>query len=76
MMLHSRAAPAVFGEPGVVLPIFPEHPHAPHGLGCFLLVTLLVCYAEAASYHQFIHGDGLPLNVTQPTSLALCPATV
>lgn len=60
MMILSGAAPAVFGAPGMVLPNFSDYPpRAPHGLGAFLFVALLVFHASAALYHQFVRGDGL-----------------
>ncbi|MEK1855463.1 MAG: cytochrome b/b6 domain-containing protein [Phyllobacterium sp.] len=60
MIFLSGAAPAVFGAPGAVLPNFTDYPpRAPHGLGAFLLVGLLVVHAGAALYHQFIRRDGL-----------------
>jgi cytochrome b561 len=60
MMVLSGAAPAVFGEGGSALPNFAEYPpRAPHGLGAFLIVGLLIFHAGAALYHQFIRGDGL-----------------
>lgn len=60
MMILSGAGPAVFGAPGTVLPNFTDYPpRAPHGLGAFLLVALLVLHAGAALYHQFVRGDGL-----------------
>lgn len=60
MMILSGAAPAVFGQPGAMLPNFTDYPpRAPHGLGGVLLVALLVFHAGAALYHQFIRSDGL-----------------
>jgi cytochrome b561 len=60
MMILSGAAPAVFGEPGAVLPDFTDYPpRVPHGLGARLLVALLVFHAGAALYHHFIRRDGL-----------------
>ncbi len=60
MIVLSGAAPAIFGEPGTVLPTFTDYPpRAPHGLGAFLLVGLAVFHAGAALYHQFIRRDGL-----------------
>lgn len=60
MMILSGAAPAVFGEPGVVLPDFTDYPpRAPHGLGARLLVALLFFHAGATLYHHFVRSDGL-----------------
>lgn len=60
MMILSGAAPAVFGGTGAALPNFTDYPpRAPHGLGAFLLVALLMFHAGAALYHQFIRGDRL-----------------
>lgn len=60
MMVLSGAAPAVFGEPGAVLPNFHDYPpRAPHGLGASLLIALLVAHVGAALYHHFIRRDGL-----------------
>lgn len=43
MVILSGAAPAIFGLPGALLPNFPDYgPRAPHGLGGFVLVALLV----------------------------------
>lgn len=59
MMILSGAASAVFGTPGAMLPNFANYPpRAPHGLGAFLLVNLLVFHAGAALYHQIIRRDG------------------
>ncbi|GAJ93753.1 cytochrome b/b6 domain-containing protein [Agrobacterium sp. SHOUNA12C] len=60
MMILSGATPAVFGEAGAALPNFTDYPpRAPHGLGAFLLVGLLIFHAGAALYHQFVRHDGL-----------------
>ncbi|MCP3367917.1 cytochrome b [Bradyrhizobium cajani] len=60
MMILSGAGPAVFGATGAALPNFTDYPpRAPHGLGAFILVALLVLHAGAALYHQFVRGDGL-----------------
>ncbi len=60
MLVLSGAAPAIFGEPGVVLPHFTDYPpRVPHGLGARLLVALLVFHAGAALYHHFVRSDGL-----------------
>ncbi|MFN3625605.1 MAG: cytochrome b [Hyphomicrobium sp.] len=59
-IILSGAAPAVFGEPGVVLPDFTNYPpRVPHGLGARLLVALLVFHGGAALYHHYIRSDGL-----------------
>ncbi|HEX8049510.1 cytochrome b [Rhizobium sp.] len=60
MMVLSGAAPAVLGEAGTALPNFTDYPpRAPHGLGAFLLVGLLIFHAGAALYHQLVRHDGL-----------------
>lgn len=60
MMVLSGAAPAVFGEPGALLPNFHDYPpRVPHGLGSVLLVTLVIFHAGAALYHQFVRRDRL-----------------
>ncbi len=58
MMILSGGGPAVFGDPGAVMPDFHEVlPRAPHGLGARLLVVLFVLHAGAALYHHFIQRD-------------------
>ncbi|MBW7862711.1 MAG: cytochrome b [Rhodocyclaceae bacterium] len=58
MMVLTGAGPAVFGEPGAVMPDFHEVlPRGPHGLGAFLLVVLFALHAGAALYHRFIQRD-------------------
>lgn len=58
MMVLSGAGPAVFGEPGVVIPDFHGVlPRAPHGFGARLMVVLFVLHAGAALYHHFIQRD-------------------
>ncbi|MQB40315.1 cytochrome b/b6 domain-containing protein [Rhizobium sp. ICMP 5592] len=60
MTVLSGAAPAVFSDAGATLPNFTDYPpRAPHGLGAFLLVGLLIFHAGAALYHQFVRHDGL-----------------
>ena len=58
MMVLSGGGPAVFGDPGAVMPDFHEVlPRAPHGLGARLLVALFALHAGAALYHHFIQRD-------------------
>lgn len=60
MVILSGAASAIFGLPDARLPNFTDYaPRAPHGLGGFLLVALLVFHAGAALYHQFVRRDRL-----------------
>jgi cytochrome b561 len=60
LMVLSGAAPAVFGEPGAVLPNFADYPpRAPHGAGGIALLFLLALHGGAAIYHQFVRNDGL-----------------
>jgi len=60
MMALSGAAPAVFGQPGAILPDFHDYaPRGPHGLGANLLILLLIAHIGAALYHHFIRRDGL-----------------
>lgn len=58
MMILSGAGPAVFGDPGAVMPDFHEVlPRAPHGLGARLLVAMFALHAGAALYHHFVRRD-------------------
>lgn len=58
MMVLSGAGPAVFGDPGAVMPDFHKVlPRAPHGLGARLLVALFILHAGAALYHHFVQCD-------------------
>lgn len=58
MMVLSGAAPAVFGDPGAVMPDFHDIlPRGPHGVGARLMVVLLAFHAGAALYHHFVRQD-------------------
>jgi len=58
MMVLSGAGPAIFGDPGAVMPNFHDVlPRRPHGLGARLLVVLFALHAGAALYHHFIQRD-------------------
>jgi cytochrome b561 len=60
MLALSGATSMLFlGEAGV-LPDFDLYPpRAPHGLGAWLMMTLIAVHIGAALYHQFVKCDGL-----------------
>jgi cytochrome b561 len=60
MMVLSGASPIIFGGQGGALPDFSKYlPRAPHGIGAWLLIALVVLHVGAALYHQFGRRDGL-----------------
>lgn len=60
MMILSGAGPAVFGEPGAVLPNFDDFaPRVPHGLGARLFVLLLIAHIGAALHHHLVRRDAM-----------------
>ncbi len=60
MMVLSGAGPVIFGGQGAALPDFSKYsPRAPHGIGAWLLIALVVLHVGAALYHQFGRRDGL-----------------
>jgi len=60
MMALSGAAPQIFGGESALLPDFWKYPpRVTHGIGAWLLLSLLVLHAGAALYHHFVRRDGL-----------------